>query len=108
SRGSVIGEPIPDLELHILDEDLSPAPLGVPGEIYVGGAGVARGYLNRPELTTERFIPNPFSGDPYSRLYRSGDIARRLADGDIEYLGRLDNQVQLRGFRVEMGEIESW
>jgi amino acid adenylation domain-containing protein len=106
SRGSVIGRPLPDLQLHILDQNLDPTPVGVPGEIYVGGAGLARGYLNRPDLTSERFIPDPFSDDPKARLYRSGDAARRLLDGDIEYLGRLDNQVQLRGFRIELCEIE--
>jgi amino acid adenylation domain-containing protein len=107
SRGSVIGRPIPDLRLHILDQNLRPAPIGTPGEIYVGGAGLARGYLNRPELTAERFIRDPFSANTEARLYRSGDLARRLVDGDIEYLGRLDHQVQLRGFRVEPGEIEA-
>jgi amino acid adenylation domain-containing protein len=106
-RGSVIGGPIPDLRLYILDSQLQPVPIGVPGEICVGGAGVARGYLNRPELTRERFIDDPFSTRPGARLYRSGDLARRLANGDIEYLGRIDQQVKIRGFRVELGEIES-
>jgi amino acid adenylation domain-containing protein len=107
SRGSLIGQPIADLQLHILDENLDPSPVGVPGEIYIGGPGLARGYLNRPELTAERFIPDPFTDDPKARLYCSGDVAQRLADGDIEYLGRRDYQVQVRGFRVELGEIES-
>src|SRR5262249_9944651 len=102
SRGSLIGVPIPDLELHILDEGLEPVPVGVPGEIYIGGAGLPRGYLNRRAFRAKRFIPTPFSAEPISRLYRSGDMARRLVDGDIEYLGRRDNQVQLRGFRVEL------
>ena len=104
--GSVIGRPIPDLQLYILDPHRQPAPIGVPGEMYVGGAGVARGYLNRPELTAERFIDDPFCAGAGRRLYRSGDLARRLADGDVEYLGRIDQQVKIRGFRVELGEIE--
>jgi amino acid adenylation domain-containing protein len=107
NRGSMIGRPIPDLRLYILDSQLQPTPIGVPGEICVGGAGVARGYLNRPELTKERFIDNPFSTQSGDRLYRSGDLARRLANGDIEYLGRIDQQVKIRGFRIELGEIEA-
>jgi amino acid adenylation domain-containing protein len=106
-RGSVIGGPIPDVRLYILDAQLQPAPIGVPGEICVGGAGVARGYLNRSELTRERFIDDPFSTQSGARLYRSGDLARRLANGDVEYLGRIDQQVKIRGFRVELGEIEA-
>lgn len=106
-RGSVIGRPIPDLSLHIVDERQQPCPEGVAGEIVVGGEGVARGYLRRPELTAERFIPDPFSSTPSARLYRSGDLARRLPDGDIEYLGRMDDQVKIRGFRIELGEIEA-
>jgi len=107
ASGSVIGGPIPDLTLYILDSQLQPTPIGVPGEICVGGAGVARGYLNRPELTQQRFIENPCSPQSGDRLYRSGDLARRLANGDIEYLGRIDQQVKIRGFRIELGEIES-
>lgn len=111
NRGSVIGVPIPDLSLHILDEQLEPTPMGVPGEIYVGGMGVSKGYLNRPELTTQRFIPDPFSkistNQTSPKLYRTGDVARRLSNGDIEYLGRCDRQVKVRGFRIELGEIES-
>ena len=103
--GSVIGIPIPDLRIHILDSALRPVPIGVPGELFVGGAGVARGYLRRPELTAERFIASPFAdGD---RLYRTGDLARWLPGRDIEYLGRIDQQVKIRGFRIELGEIES-
>lgn len=105
--GSVVGKPIPDLSLYLLNAARQPVPIGVPGEICVGGAGVARGYLNRPELTAERFVPNPFGRDAGERLYRSGDLARRMPNGDIEYLGRIDHQVKIRGFRIELGEIES-
>lgn len=106
-RGSVIGVPIPDLQLYILDPHLRPAPIGIPGEMFVAGEGLARGYLRRPELTTERFIHHPFSPTPGEKLYRTGDLARRLPCGDIEYLGRIDQQVKIRGFRIELGEIES-
>jgi amino acid adenylation domain-containing protein/non-ribosomal peptide synthase protein (TIGR01720 family) len=104
---SPIGDPIPDLQVFILDQDQCLVPLGVPGEIYVGGAGVARGYLGRPALTAERFVPNPFSRCPGERLYRSGDRARRLEGGQLEFLGRTDRQIKIRGFRVELGEVES-
>jgi aryl carrier-like protein len=104
---SVIGQPIADLQLHLLDTYLEPVPIGVPGEIFVGGAGLALGYLNRPALTAERFIPDRFSGEAGVRLYRTGDLARRLENGDIEYLGRLDDQVKIHGFRIETGEIAS-
>jgi amino acid adenylation domain-containing protein len=106
-RGSVVGVPIPDLTLHVVDPDLQLLPLGVPGEIVVGGEGVAQAYLGRPELTAQRFVPDPFAGVPGARLYRSGDLARRLPDGDLEYLGRIDHQVKIRGFRIELGEIEA-
>jgi amino acid adenylation domain-containing protein len=106
-RGSVIGRPMDDLECHVLDGRREPVPVGVPGEMYVGGPGLARGYLNRPELTAARFIDHPFRAGRGDRLYRSGDLVRRLEDGDIEYLGRLDLQVKIRGFRVELEEIEA-
>jgi len=106
-QGSVIGEPIPDLQLYVLDRNLVPVPVGVAGELYVGGAGLGRGYLNSPELTMERFIPNQFSKKLGARLYKTGDVARFLPNRDLEYLGRADDQVKIRGFRVELGEIES-
>lgn len=105
--GSVIGVPIPDLQLYVLDQYLRPVPIGIAGELYVGGAGLARGYLNRPELNAERFIPNPFNSEPGARLYITGDVVRYLFNRDLEYIGRADQQVQIRGFRVELGEIEA-
>jgi amino acid adenylation domain-containing protein len=107
SRGSLIGEPIPDLELYVLDRSQNLVPIGVPGELYVGGAGVGRGYLNRPELTAERFVPNPFRPEAGQRLYRSGDLVRYLPNRDLEYRGRIDAQIKIRGFRIELGEIEA-
>jgi hypothetical protein len=95
------------LQLYLLDNFLQPVPVGAIGEMFVGGAGVARGYLNRPELTAERFIPDPFSLRQGATLYRSGDLARWLPNGDVEYLGRADHQVKIRGFRIELGEIEA-
>ncbi len=105
--GSVIGVPIPDLNVYLLDEQRHLVPVGMPGEICVGGPGVGRGYLNRPELTLQKFIANPFSPEPGARLYKSGDLARYLPDGNLEFLGRIDQQVKIRGFRIELGEVES-
>ena len=102
-----IGRPIANTQIYLLDSQLQPVPVGVPGELYIGGDGLARGYLNRPELTVERFIPHPFSSNPGARLYKTGDQARYRPDGTIEHLGRLDFQVKLRGFRIELGEIEA-
>ncbi|MFM0400732.1 amino acid adenylation domain-containing protein [Paraburkholderia aspalathi] len=103
---SPIGSALDDLQLHLLDADLNPVPPGAKGELYIGGAGLARGYANRPALSAERFVPDPF-GLPGARLYRSGDVARRLPDGELAYLGRNDAQVKLRGFRIEPGEVRA-
>ncbi|HEU4595768.1 MAG TPA: amino acid adenylation domain-containing protein [Pyrinomonadaceae bacterium] len=102
-----IGGPINNTSVHVLDPRLRPQPAGVHGEVFIGGTGLARGYLNRADLTAEKFIPDPFSQEPGARMYRTGDAARRLAGGEVEYLGRLDSQVKVRGFRIELGEIES-
>lgn len=102
-----IGRPISNTETYVLDHHLNPLPVGVPGELFVGGAGLARGYLNREDLTAERFIANPFSSSPGARLYKTGDLVRYLPDGRLEYLGRIDTQVKVRGVRIELGEIET-
>ncbi|WP_404791161.1 amino acid adenylation domain-containing protein [Altericista sp. CCNU0014] len=102
-----IGRPIPNAQIYILDAQQQPVPIGVTGELYVGGEGVARGYLHQPQLTAEKFIPHPFAADPDAKLYRTGDLARYRPNGDIEFLGRMDDQIKLRGFRIELGEIEA-
>jgi amino acid adenylation domain-containing protein len=107
STASIIGQPLADLQLHLLDQRMCPVPTGAVGEIYVGGPGLARGYLRRPGLTASRFLPDPQGPVPGARLYRTGDLARRRADGNLEYLGRLDEQVKIRGHRVELAEIDA-
>jgi acyl-CoA synthetase (AMP-forming)/AMP-acid ligase II len=102
-----IGRPIRNVQAYVLDLHWNPVPVGVPGELYLGGLGLARGYLRRPELTAENFLPNPFSVEPGARLYRTGDMARWLPNGNLEFLGRIDHQVKLHGFRIELGEIET-
>ncbi len=102
-----IGRPLANTLIYILDSHLQPVPIGVPGELHIGGEGLARGYLNRSDLTAEKFIPNPFSPEPEARLYKTGDLVRYLPDGQIECLGRIDHQVKMRGFRIELGEIET-
>jgi surfactin family lipopeptide synthetase A len=102
-----IGRPIPNTQVYLLDAHLQPVPVGVPGELHIGGVGLARGYHHRPELTTEKFIPHPISNTPGARLYKTGDLARYLPDGTIEFLGRIDHQIKIRGFRIELGEVEA-
>ncbi|RKH34097.1 amino acid adenylation domain-containing protein, partial [Corallococcus llansteffanensis] len=102
-----IGQPLTNTQTYVLDAHLQPVPVGVPGELFVGGVGVARGYLHRPELTAQVFIPHPFAASAGERLYRTGDRVRWLPEGELEFLGRIDSQVKLRGFRVELGEVEA-
>jgi hypothetical protein len=104
---SPLGRPIANTRVFLLDPRLEPVPVGIPGELYIGGDSVTRGYLNQPALTAERFLPDPFSHVPGRRLYKTGDLTRYLTDGNIEFLGRVDSQVKIRGFRVEPGEIEA-
>src|SRR5262249_26783196 len=102
-----IGRPINNTQIYILDQMLNPLPVGVRGELYIGGAGLARGYVRQPELTAQRFIPNPYSPTAGARLYRTGDVGRLLPDGNIEFVGRLDQQIKLRGYRIELSEVET-
>jgi len=102
-----LGKPLDGVHVYVLDKQMQPTPVGIPGELYIGGVGVSRGYLNSPDLTEKHFLPNPFSTEPDARIYRTGDLVRWLSNGNLDFLGRIDKQVKIRGFRVELGEIES-
>jgi Phosphopantetheine attachment site/AMP-binding enzyme len=102
-----IGRPISNTQVYVLDRNQSPSPIGVPGELHIAGHGLARGYWNQPDLTREKFVPNPFQPTPGARMYRSGDIVRYRPDGQVEFLGRRDEQVKIRGVRIELGEVEA-
>ncbi|PSB01238.1 non-ribosomal peptide synthetase [Merismopedia glauca] len=106
-KSTSIGIPVRHTQIYLLDPNLQLVPSGIPGEVYIGGVGLARGYLNRPDLTSDRFIPNPYSWEPGARLYKTGDLARYLDDGNLEFIGRTDYQVKIRGYRLELGEIEA-
>ena len=106
-RRTPIGTGICGYEVYLVDGNLQPVPIGIPGELLIGGAGLARGYINHPELTAEHFMPHPFSHVPGARLYKTGDLARYLPDGNLEFLGRRDQQVKIRGYRIELEEIEA-
>src|SRR5262249_57211850 len=104
--GPPVGRPIANTQVYVLDPEMTPVPIGVVGEIFLGGDGVSRGYLHNPELTAKKFVPDRFRPGPEARLYATGDRGRFLADGNLEYLGRIDDQVKVRGIRIELGEIE--
>src|SRR6185369_7213508 len=106
-RAPSIGIPIANTQVYLLDKEMQPVPIGIPGELYIGGQGLARGYKGRGDLTAERFIPDPFTSISGSRLYRTGDLARFLPTGQIDFLGRIDHQVKIRGFRIELQEVEA-